>query len=419
MLLYKAQTTDTYTYDAAGRQTQTTNPSPPNYGAQPQYATRAYDAENHVVSQAYTGPNEFYCYKVQMCNGTHTSNDPMADMPTGTTMTYGLGPNGHPLVIAGQPNPTFTGTITNTIHWDGDDVLFTVDSSGNVELRAGELAMMMTSTGLDVLDRDMTGGLVGDHDSQGFSGWSAAPSFNTGKLVTAHGSFPVGSDSGNSGQFMQNRLDGYNDGYGNTFQGVRSQDSNTGQWSTPDAYAGDVHDPMSQKPYMYNHNNPLQYGDPSGYVPVAAGAAAGGTIVCIVLEPCGAGEAVAGGIAGAIVGIGITVGLVWKAFHRDGPGQATRPGGVPGNWAQGASRSGRGTTWTQDSYNNVRFEPGDPNRKDPNERGPFFKVKINGKSRDASGKPVSDSDPAAHIKPGDFDFGKITEGASASSSSPH
>jgi hypothetical protein len=77
----------------------------------------------------------------------------------------------------------------------------------------------------------------------------------------------VGSDSGNSGQFMQNRLDGYNDGYGNTFQGVRSQDSNTGQWSTPDAYAGDVHDPMSQKPYMYNHNNPLEYQDPSGFDP--------------------------------------------------------------------------------------------------------------------------------------------------------
>ena len=127
--------------------------------------------------------------------------------------------------------------------------------------------MMMTSTGLDVLDRDMTGGLVGDHDGQGFSGWSAAPSFNTGgqKVVTAHGSFPVGSDSGNSGQFMQNRLDGYNDGYGNTFQGVRSQDSNAGQWSTPDAYAGDVHDPMSQKPYMWNRNNPLEYEDPTGY----------------------------------------------------------------------------------------------------------------------------------------------------------
>ena len=37
------------------------------------------------------------------------------------------------------------------------------------------------------------------------------------------------------------------------------------QWTTPDAYAGDVHDPMSQKPYMWNGNNPVQYSDPSGY----------------------------------------------------------------------------------------------------------------------------------------------------------
>src|ERR1039458_4422386 len=73
------------------------------------------------------------------------------------------------------------------------------------------------------------------------------------------------TDNGNSEQFMQNRLDGYNDGYGNTFQGVRSQDSNTGQWSTPDAYAGDVSDPMSQKPFMYDGNNPIAYSDPSGY----------------------------------------------------------------------------------------------------------------------------------------------------------
>ena len=39
------------------------------------------------------------------------------------------------------------------------------------------------------------------------------------------------------------------DGYsvrGLTIQGVRSYDSNTEQWTTPDAYKGDVHDPMSQ-----------------------------------------------------------------------------------------------------------------------------------------------------------------------------
>jgi hypothetical protein len=38
------------------------------------------------------------------------------------------------------------------------------------------------------------------------------------------------------------------------------------QWTTPDAYSGDVHDPMSQHPYMWNSNNPVQYSDPSGYV---------------------------------------------------------------------------------------------------------------------------------------------------------
>lgn len=37
------------------------------------------------------------------------------------------------------------------------------------------------------------------------------------------------------------------------------------QWTMPDAYAGDVHDPMSQKPYMWNGNNPITYADPSGY----------------------------------------------------------------------------------------------------------------------------------------------------------
>jgi hypothetical protein len=48
---------------------------------------------------------------------------------------------------------------------------------------------------------------------------------------------------------------------------VRSYDSNTEQWTTPDAYKGDVHDPMSQRSYMWNDNNPVAYSDPSGYDP--------------------------------------------------------------------------------------------------------------------------------------------------------
>ena len=65
--------------------------------------------------------------------------------------------------------------------------------------------------------------------------------------------------------FDSGRTDGY---YlaGNVVQGARGYDSNTEQWTTPDAYKGDVHDPMSQRSYMWNNNNPVQYSDPSGYL---------------------------------------------------------------------------------------------------------------------------------------------------------
>jgi hypothetical protein len=58
--------------------------------------------------------------------------------------------------------------------------------------------------------------------------------------------------------------DGLSDGY-NTVQGVRTFDTQAGVWSTPDAYRGNTQDPMSQKPYMWNRNNPYLYSDPSGF----------------------------------------------------------------------------------------------------------------------------------------------------------
>ena len=58
--------------------------------------------------------------------------------------------------------------------------------------------------------------------------------------------------------------DGYYDG-NIAIQGVRAYDPNMNQWTSPDAYSGDVHDPMSQHPYMWNGNNPVQYSDPTGY----------------------------------------------------------------------------------------------------------------------------------------------------------
>jgi len=63
------------------------------------------------------------------------------------------------------------------------------------------------------------------------------------------------------------------DGYsmvGGYVQGARTYDPTGGQWLTPDPYAGNVHDPMSQKPFMWNDNNPVQWTDPSGYDTIQA-----------------------------------------------------------------------------------------------------------------------------------------------------
>ena len=69
---------------------------------------------------------------------------------------------------------------------------------------------------------------------------------------------------GRGGMLLIPKSDGFSDGQ-NTFQGVRTYDPQAGVWTTPDAYRGDVHDPMSQKPYMWNGNNPYAFSDPSGY----------------------------------------------------------------------------------------------------------------------------------------------------------
>jgi hypothetical protein len=73
------------------------------------------------------------------------------------------------------------------------------------------------------------------------------------------------------------RADGYAYGLA-TIQGVRAFDSAAGIWTTPDAYAGDVHDPASQKSYMWNGNNPVGYTDPSGYDPTVTTSSDGQTV---------------------------------------------------------------------------------------------------------------------------------------------
>lgn len=83
--------------------------------------------------------------------------------------------------------------------------------------------------------------------------------------------YPLSSNGdGDIGAGLAPRSDGYVADV-ITFQGVRSYDPNAGQWTTPDAYAGDEHDPMSQKPFMWNFNNPFEYADPDGTAPEPIG----------------------------------------------------------------------------------------------------------------------------------------------------
>jgi len=133
----------------------------------------------------------------------------------------------------------------------------------------------------------------------------------------------------------------YEQYYLGRWKGVRTSDPTIGQWNAPDAYAGDVHDPMSQKPYMWNQNNPYAYSDPSGYMVagVCAGSSAAtcGAVAARILT-----AAVEGAAAAAIVVVG-TLSLSGDEPHPDsgkgdgkGPDHPTlQPGphageGVPG-----------------------------------------------------------------------------------------
>ncbi len=102
-------------------------------------------------------------------------------------------------------------------------------------------------------------------------GVAIAASANNGQVST--GGVPSVS------AYAYDGTDGFTIG-GKRFQGVRMMDNETGRWTTPDAYAGDVHDPMSQKPFMWNRNNPYEYSEPSGYcVPACAAAVAPEVVV--------------------------------------------------------------------------------------------------------------------------------------------
>lgn len=165
------------------------------------------------------------------------------------------------------------------IHYDGNVPLFSTNTSGALTQIKLESVADINGGGLvSVWDRDISGLLKTGHNS----GYYGTIDLGVSMWPAARGLQPVqttflGSANSSSlpGLFLYKRLDGF-DYSGLTYQGVRAMENATGQWTTPDAYAGNAHDPLSQKAFMWNRNNPYAYSDPAGFYPGQVGDASEG-----------------------------------------------------------------------------------------------------------------------------------------------
>jgi YD repeat-containing protein len=164
------------------------------------------------------------------------------------------------------------------VHYDGSAILFVTDASGSLTQAKIEAAGDIDGAGqLTVLDRGHSNQYVGSHSNGFYSGISLGTTVYKNKdqgAQTIADIFPGSTNNpsctvsgcASAGNLEYDRLEGF-EYSGLTFQGARAVDESTGKWTTPDAYAGDVHDPMSQKSFMWDRNNPYSYSDPSGFSP--------------------------------------------------------------------------------------------------------------------------------------------------------
>jgi len=140
-------------------------------------------------------------------------------------------------------------------------------------IKIGSIADYTPNAGVTVYDRDRVGQVIGCHNSSGIGlsnlgryGWLG---ISEGCNPPTSPSYPQNRTSsfasvGRGAILFASKSDGLSDG-STTIQGVRTFDPVIGMWNSPDVYRGTVHDPASQKPYMWNGNNPYLYSDPSGY----------------------------------------------------------------------------------------------------------------------------------------------------------
>ena len=234
--------------------------------------SKTYDAENRLRTETFefsgaapTATSYGYAYA-----GSYWSISNQGQPANLQTVDYGA--TSHPMRFS-LYHPEVATSETRAWLWDGGDRFIecqlansscqnpslSIEGLGDYDLASGSLVR--------VNDRGRTGGVTMSRSAAVFSGFGDAPTTNPRRPFYA----PCSSANTNDVICLPQHdgkltADGWTLDY-ETWQGVRTSDLSVGQWNTPDAYAGDVHDPMSQKPFMWNRNNPYDYSDPSGFVP--------------------------------------------------------------------------------------------------------------------------------------------------------
>ncbi len=210
--------------------------------------TRAYDDENHTISSSFVDAN------VQ------------GGAASGLAL-YQWGPTGHPVLIGSASSSTSTIPATSavqydTLHWDGDQLVFTSNASGTVDDikigTEGDITPLDSGfTGLTFYDRGPDGSVMYCHNYTGVTGIGTVDPYSTatpcvgGTIQSVNGytfympssflwqsnpdvrkgvaQFAWTARGLGIGQGMllgMARTDGMTDGI-NTIQGVRSYDGNS------------------------------------------------------------------------------------------------------------------------------------------------------------------------------------------------
>lgn len=223
--------------------------------------SRSYDFEDHLMQwnlpsgNFWPGPTSaLQC----MAHPGPQGLAPIVQQNPGT-VNYGWGAEGKlaQLQVVNASN--------HALHWDGDDLLFVTNGNGTINsIKIGSDADINAQGTLIVRDRDWTGSQTLSHDASGYSQWLPPNPFRQGCTPDSPPPASPSYDNPPDPLMTQPAMDAYFDGL-NVFQGARTYNPHTTQWTTPDVYAGQPHNPASQKPFMWNKNNSFLYNDPMGF----------------------------------------------------------------------------------------------------------------------------------------------------------